>query len=178
MDVVEGFRKLIEVEPEAASARLDSVAETVESSRAARTKFVDAVADLIVALPSEGARYPAQVLADLVLDDAMDVREKACETAGELAAALGQSHIRQCKSLFAATVQRVGTDDHEFVREQAGAACLTLALGPGGIDLPAAAMVIAVLQQTLPRRAATAFERAAERLQTAKVPVTPVPTTR
>ena len=176
-DVVEGYCNLVEVEPKTATARLDRVAEVVASCRAARVRFIDAVADLIVALPPEGARYPSQVLTDLVSDDAMIVREKACETVGELAATLGPPHIRQCKSLFAATAQQLDSDSHEFVREQAGATWLTLALGHDGIGLPSISLTIAVLQQTLHEKTTSALERAIERLTTVEAPVTPVPTT-
>jgi hypothetical protein len=176
VDVVEGFRNLVSVEPEAASGRLDTVAEAVKSSEAARVTFVDAVADLIVDLPAAGARYPTQVLADLVADDAMMVRQKACAKVGQLAATLGRSHIRQCQSLFAATAQRLAADDDEFVHEQAGAAWLTLALRHDGIGLPTVAKVLSVLQQTLLSRGAAALERTMDRLQQAKPAVTPTPT--
>lgn len=176
-EVAAGYQNLIEVAPEAASAHLDRVAAVVESCRAARVRFVDAVADLIVSLPPEGVRYPAQVLADLIADDAMIVREKAAETVGELAATLGPAHLSQCEPLFAAVHQHLGSDDNEYVREQAGAACLTLALAHGRVGLPSVALVITFLTQTLPTRAAHALERALERLPTADAPLKPAPTT-
>lgn len=176
-DVVEGYRNLIKVEPQAASGRLDTVAATVESCRAARLQFVDAVADLIVALPPEGARYPAQVLTDLLSDDAMDVREKVTETVADLAAVLGPAHLSQCQPLFAATGERLCSDDHEFVREQAGAALVTLAAEHDVIGLPPMALIATFLAQTLPDRAANALESALERLTTADVPLKPAPVT-
>lgn len=175
--VVNGYRNLIKVEPQAASGRLDTVATTVESCRAARVQFVDAVADLIVALPPEGARYPAQVLVDLLSDDALVVREKATETVADLAVTLGSAHLSQCQPLFAATGERLCSDDHEFVREKAGAALLTLAEEHDVIGLPPVALIATFLAQTLPNRAANALECALERITTADVPVKPAPVT-
>lgn len=176
-DVVNGYHNLVEVEPKSASAHLDHMAETVESCRAARVKFVDAVADLIVALPPEGARYPAQVLADLVEDDAMVVREKAAEAVADLAAVLGPAHLCQCESLFAAAGQQLGSDNHKFVREQACSAWLTYTLAHDGIGLHSVARAIAFLKQTLPGSVANALERAMERLSAADAPIKSAPPT-
>ncbi len=171
VDVVAGYHNLIEVEPEAASGQLDRVAADIKSCRAARTKFVDVVAELIVKLPPEGARYPAQVFADLVEDDSMIVCDKALETAAELAVVLEPAHLHQCEPLFAAVRQKLGSDDHELVREQAGAAYLTLMLTYGVVRLPTVALVIAFLKQALPNRAASALERTLEHLPTTGTPL-------
>lgn len=174
-EVVEGYRNLIEVEPKAASGHLESVEEVAESSQVARVRLVDAVADLIVMLPPAGSRYPAQVLADLVADDAMMVREKAVETVADLATVLGSAHIAQCQSVFAATAQRLDSNDHEFVRERAGAALLTLGLAHDGIGLSYLAMVVSVLTQTLPTKASDAIEYASEQLESVRTPTKAAP---
>jgi hypothetical protein len=173
-EVVTGYRNLIEVEPEAASGRVDRVAAVLKSSRAARVAFVDAVTDLIVALPPAGARYPAQVLADLVADDAMVVREKAAETVADLAATLGPAHLYQFESLFAATGQLLTSDDHVFVREKAGAACLTLAMVHDGVGLSTVTLLITFLEQTL---SSAVFGRVLERVPTVDVRRPSTPTT-
>lgn len=169
-EVVEQFRALVEAAPEAASARIDDVADVVDACRAVRRNFVNAVADLIIALPPEGARYPAQVLADLVDDDAALIRDEATEAVADLAAAVGPAHLRQVEVLLEAVYRRLGSNDDDMIREQAGAACLTFALTHADIGLPFVAMVLHYVEMTVPTRAEQAVKGVLDRLAVDNVP--------
>lgn len=163
--VVDEFRTLVWEAPARASAYIDYVASAIEGCPDLQTTFIDALAELIVVLPPEGARYLVQVLADLLTAESAMVRDKAAETVAELVAFLEPTHLGQVGHLFVTVGERLHNDPCELVQEQAGTACIVCADAVDMLETTFVPFIVGVVRAVLSEHAAErAIERASELL--------------